>query len=152
MSRDGGVPAFGARCTFCGTDIFSVRRDGVGDDPCVPLLFLCPECGAYRLCEEFDTFLAERPVRRIGVQKFITESALEGFLPRLCIDHQDFEEIASPFVRAWQKCQRCRSGPPLRTTDGRLVHRASGDEPCRAHEEWRELETMKAARKKLRLL
>lgn len=147
MRMDGGRPEFGAQCAFCGTGLFSVKRDGAGDDPCVPLLFLCPECGAYRLCEEFEAFLGEKPIRRTGARKFVTEAALEGFLPRLCIDHQDFEEIGSPFIRAWQKCRKCRNGPPLKSSDGRLVHRASAEVPCRAQGEWRELESMKAGRK-----
>lgn len=144
---DDGTLGFGARCPFCGIGLFSVRRDEGRDDSCAPLLFLCPECGAYRLCEAFETFLREKPTRRAGVRKFVTAAALEGFLPRLCVDHQDFEEIASPFIRAWQKCQGCRSSSPSSTSDGRLVHPARAGAPCRAEEEWCELEAMEAGRK-----
>ena len=140
MTGGKGLPEFGAHCVFCGTEAISTRRESEVVDRCLPLMFLCPECGAYRICEEFDDFLWEKAARRVGVRKFVTEAALEGFLPRLCINHQDFEEIASPFLRAWQKCSGCRNARPWRTLDGRLVHGAGAEASCRAHEEWRELD------------
>ena len=71
----------------------------------------------------------------------------EGFLPRLCIDHQDFEEIGSPFIRAWQKCRGCRGdGTPFRSADGLLRHATTTAHVCLAVDEWMELERSKASR------
>ena len=141
MSRSPSGPEFGSRCVFCGTGLFSVRRGSERADPCAPLLFCCPECGSYLLCREFVFSLEEKPARGAGLRRFVTEAAREGLLPTLCVNRQDFEEIANPFIRAWQKCPGCRSGPPSRTADGRFAHDVSAGEPCRAGAEWREMET-----------
>lgn len=130
------VPAFPQACVFCGGPLLSFPRETAGAAAPDELLLSCRDCGLYRICDEFALLLRRDPVKRRAVSFFVHEAAAEGLLPCLCDGRQRFQEIASPLVRALQKCKWCRTKPPKRVSNRAFVHRDGLGLPCRAAEEW----------------
>lgn len=123
-------------CIFCDGPVLALRREEQDRAAFDELLYSCPECGLYQICDELARRLSIDPARRRAAAQFVREAAAEGVLPRLCIQREDFQEIMSPFVRALQKCPKCRKEAPKRAEGGVFVHRDEGKSPCLAAREW----------------